>query len=69
MSAHSLKRGNVGLRRVWMLTGRTGLGALLVLYWGNTLAVVLNPTRSVANMVGGKRPWRGPGWSESGRSR
>ncbi len=39
------------------------------LYWGNTLAVLLNPTRSVANVVGGKRPWRGPAWSESGRTR
>ena len=39
------------------------------LYWGNTLAVLLNPTRAVANVVGGKRPWRGPAWSEPGRSR
>ncbi len=39
------------------------------LYWGNTLAVLLNPTRSVANVMGGKRPWRGPAWSEPGRTR
>jgi hypothetical protein len=39
------------------------------LYWGNTLAVLLNPTRAVANVVGGKRPWRGPAWSEPGRTR
>ena len=39
------------------------------LYWGNTLAVLLNPTRSVANVMGGKAPWRGPAWSESGRTR
>jgi len=38
-------------------------------YWGNTLAVLLNPTRSVANVMGGKRPWRGPAWSEPGRTR
>ena len=39
------------------------------LYWGNTLALLLNPTRSVANVMGGKRPWRGPAWSEPGRTR
>jgi hypothetical protein len=39
------------------------------LYWGNTLAVLLNPTRSVANVIGGKRPWTGPAWSEAGRTR
>jgi hypothetical protein len=39
------------------------------LYWGNILAVLLNPTRSVANVMGGKRPWRGPDWSEPGRTR
>jgi len=39
------------------------------LYWGNTLAVLLNPTRAVANVMGGKRPWRGPAWSQSGRTR
>jgi hypothetical protein len=39
------------------------------LYWGNTLAVLLNPTRSVANVMGGKVPWRGPEWSERGRAR
>jgi len=39
------------------------------LYWGNTLALLLNPTRSVANVIGGKRPWRGPAWSEPGRTR
>jgi hypothetical protein len=39
------------------------------LYWGNTLALLLNPTRSVANVMGGKLPWRGPAWSERGRSR
>jgi len=38
-------------------------------YWGNTLAVLLNPTRSVANVMGGKVPWRGPAWSEPGRTR
>lgn len=39
------------------------------LYWGNTLAVLLNPTRAVANVVGGKSPWRGPAWSKPGRTR
>jgi hypothetical protein len=39
------------------------------LYWGNTLAVLLNPRRAVANVVGGRRPWRGPAWSEPGRTR
>ncbi len=39
------------------------------LYWGNTLALLLNPTRSVANAMSWKRPWRGPAWSESGRTR
>jgi hypothetical protein len=39
------------------------------LYWGNTLAVLLNPTRSVANVMGGSAPWRGPDWSEPGRTR
>jgi len=35
-------------------------------YWGNTLALLLNPTRSVANVMGGRAPWRGPDWSEPG---
>jgi hypothetical protein len=39
------------------------------LYWGNTLAMLLNPRRAVANVVGGRRPWRGPAWSEPGRTR
>jgi len=39
------------------------------LVWGNTLAVLLNPTRSVANVFGGKRPWKGPAWTEPGRTR
>jgi hypothetical protein len=39
------------------------------LYWGNMLAVVLNPTRTVANVFGWKRPWQGPAWSGSGRTR
>jgi hypothetical protein len=38
-------------------------------YWGNTLAVLLNPTRTVANVMGGRVPWRGPDWSESVRTR
>jgi hypothetical protein len=38
-------------------------------YWGNTLALLLNPTRSVANVMGGKAPWRGPDWSEPRRTR
>ena len=38
-------------------------------YWGNTLAILLNPTRAVANVMGGKLPWRGPDWSEPGRTR
>jgi hypothetical protein len=38
-------------------------------YWGNTLALVLNPTRSVANLMGGKRPWSGPRWAETGHPR
>jgi len=28
--------------------------------WGNTLSVVLNPTRAVANVMGGNPPWRVP---------
>ena len=28
--------------------------------WGNTLSVVLNPTRAVANVVNGSAPWRVP---------
>ncbi len=28
--------------------------------WGNTLSVVLNPTRAVANVMGGAAPWRVP---------
>ena len=39
------------------------------LYWGNTLAMLLNPTRAVANVMGGRVPWRGPAWSEPGRTR
>jgi hypothetical protein len=38
-------------------------------YWGNTLAMLLNPTRAVANVMGGRIPWRGPAWSEPGRTR
>jgi hypothetical protein len=28
--------------------------------WGNTLSVLLNPTRAVANVMGGRAPWRVP---------
>ena len=37
--------------------------------WGYVLAVALNPTRSVANVMAGKWPWAGPRWSKAFPSR